>query len=55
MIAISDKKTIPLNRQYATANNLPLTVVKGVTGPIPVRIIEAFSSESIQDISPKKW
>jgi hypothetical protein len=47
------RKAIPLNNAYIDANSFPEVVYIGVTGPIPVRIMEAFKSESIQDKSAK--
>ena len=46
---IDERKTTPLNNAYPEANSLDGVVVMGFTGPIPVRIIEAFKTASIQE------
>lgn len=47
------RKAIPLNKAYMDANSFPEVEYMGVTGPIPVSIMEAFNRESIQDKSAK--
>jgi hypothetical protein len=46
-----NKNISPLNRAYAEANIFALTLVKVLTGPMPPKIIEAFSNASTQ-LSP---
>ncbi len=41
--------TTPLNRAWNEANNFPATMWSSSTGPLPVRIIEAFSRASNQE------
>ena len=41
-IAVIDRNATPLNKAKNEANSFAATVVIGVTGPIPVRIMAAL-------------